>query len=76
MKLRGGLWVPDTSDAEVLAAHAKSLASDQLDSSALLADATAPNTLVVSRREPITATSSGDEVALDLAARFINAMMR
>ena len=76
MKLRGGIWVPDTSDAEILAAHTQSAASNQLDSRATLTDSLASKTLVVNRRVPVTETSSGDDVALDLAARFINAMTR
>jgi|GEM_PF-5316732 len=71
MKLRGGLWVPDSSDAEVLAAHASRLASTPLDISAHLNDNMVGGLLVAKMHESSAASSAADSGTLDLAACFI-----
>jgi len=75
MKLRGGLWVPDSSDAETLAAQVKRLSAAQ-DSSARLGEELAPQKFVAKKREPATAKSSEESVALSMTARFIRGMGR
>ena len=66
MKLRGGLWVPDTSDAEALAAQVTVVATAPLDSK----DRESAAIFLEGQGKPVAAKSSEDTNALVLAARF------
>jgi len=76
MKLRGGLWVPDSSDAEVLAAEYNALLSVGFDSGDRSEVGRSGEKLFVKDRRRKVSKSLDDDIALDLAARYIKATMR